>query len=168
MRRARAELAEQFETELGKHPDGPILMSLPGVGCRTAVSMLVEISGIDRFANAGHLAVYAGVAPRTHRSGTKANTIGTVGTPDSNAACTFRRLQHCAIPSPVRTTTASAPKARTTDPLFCLARRRSNVLYSMLDNGTTYQHDRTNTGATLVRDAIGSPEIEPVRGLRGR
>ena len=70
VRRARAELAEQFETELGKHPDGPILMSLPGVGCRTAVTMLVEIFGIDGFANAGHLAVYAGVAPRTHRSGT--------------------------------------------------------------------------------------------------
>lgn len=34
-------------------------MSLPGVSCRTAVTMLVEISGNDRFANAGHLAVYA-------------------------------------------------------------------------------------------------------------
>jgi hypothetical protein len=52
--------------------------------------------------------------------------------------------------------------------LICLARRRNNVLYSMLDNGTTYQPDRTNTGATLARDAIGSPEIEPVGGPRGR
>jgi hypothetical protein len=52
--------------------------------------------------------------------------------------------------------------------LICLARRRSNVLYSMLDNGTTYQPDRTNTGAALARDAIGSPEIEPVDDLRGR
>ena len=118
VRRARAELAEQFETELGKHPDGPILMSLPGVGCRTAVTMLVEISGIDRFPNAGHLAVYAGVAPRTHRSGTsikEANTTGTAVTPDSNAPCIFRRLQHCVIHCPVRTTTASVPKVRTTD-----------------------------------------------------
>ncbi|WP_124568311.1 hypothetical protein [Rhodococcus sp. KBW08] len=44
VRRAWAEPAEQFETELGKHPDGPIPMSLPGVGCRTSVTMLVEIS----------------------------------------------------------------------------------------------------------------------------
>ena len=56
VRRARAELAEQFETELSKHPDGPILMSMPGVGSRTAVTMLVEIWH-PRFANAGHLAV---------------------------------------------------------------------------------------------------------------
>ncbi|WP_419789804.1 transposase [Rhodococcus erythropolis] len=40
-------------------------MPLPSVGCLTAVTMLVEISGIDRFANVGQLAIYAGLAPRT-------------------------------------------------------------------------------------------------------
>ncbi|OZD62125.1 hypothetical protein CH272_11990 [Rhodococcus sp. 05-340-1] len=70
VRRARAELEEQFESELNRHQAGPILTSMPGVGVRIAATILVEVVDIDRFDSAGNLAAYAGVAPRTHRSGT--------------------------------------------------------------------------------------------------
>lgn len=170
VRRARAELAEQFETELGEHPDEPILMSLPGVGCRTAVTMLVEISSIDRFANAGHLAVYAGVAPRTHRSGTSIKGEHHRNGGNSRLKRAMYLSAFASLRDPQSCTYYDSKRAEGKNhrsALICLARRRSDVLYSMLNNGTTYQPDRTNPGATLARDAIGSPEIEVVGGLRG-
>lgn len=51
-------------------PFGPILTSMPGVGVRTGIKILLEVGDIDRFPTPGHLAAYAGLAPRTHRSGT--------------------------------------------------------------------------------------------------
>lgn len=141
VRRARAELAEQFETELGKHPDGPILMSLPGVGCRTAVTMLVEISGIDRFPNAGHLAVYAGVAPRTHRSGTSIRGEHHRHGGNSRLKRAMYLSAFAALSDPLSRTYYDRKRAEGKNhrsALICLARRRSNVLYAMLSNGSKY------------------------------
>lgn len=45
------------------------LMSLPGVGIILAATMALEIGEVQRFPSAGHLAAYAGTAPRVHASG---------------------------------------------------------------------------------------------------
>ncbi|ORC17800.1 hypothetical protein BXO91_27340 (plasmid) [Rhodococcus qingshengii] len=160
VRRARAELAEQFETELGKHPDGPILMSLPGVGCRTAVTMLVEISGIDRFANAGHLAVYAGVAPRTHRSGTSIKGEHHRHGGNSRLKRAMYLSAFAALRDPLSRTYYDRKRAEGKNhrsALICLARRRSNVLYAMLSNGSTYTptaQQAIPSDVSTTRDAV--------------
>jgi hypothetical protein len=141
VRRARAELAEQFETELGKHPDGPILMSLPGVDCRIAVTMLVEISGIDRFANAGHLAVYAGVAPRTHRLGTSIKGEHHRYGGNSRLKRAMYLSAFVALRDPLARAYYDRKRAEGKNhrsALICLARRRSSVLYSMLVHRSVY------------------------------
>jgi transposase len=51
------------------HPLPKVLTSMPGVGFRTAATMVSELLG-KHFATAAHLASYAGLAPVTHRSGT--------------------------------------------------------------------------------------------------
>ena len=68
LRRQRAEITVEVERLVEAHPLHPVLISMPGVGIRTAARLLTEVSGKD-FATAGHLAAYAGLAPVTRRSG---------------------------------------------------------------------------------------------------
>lgn len=142
VREARADLETQFANELGRHPAGPVLTSMPGVAARTAVTMLVEITDVDRFQNAGHLAVYAGVAPRTHRSGTSIR--GEHRQHSGNAR--LKRAMYLSVFASLREPASRAYYDRKRaegknhrSALICLARRRSDVLYAMLTHGTTYR-----------------------------
>lgn len=54
---------------LDEHPLPPVLISMPGIGIRTAARILLEVGDGSAFKSAGHLAAYAGIAPVTHRSG---------------------------------------------------------------------------------------------------
>ncbi len=69
LRRQRGEIATQVEELVDAHPLSKVLISMPGVGFRTAAVILVEVCG-KNFTTAGHLAAYAGLAPVTRRSGT--------------------------------------------------------------------------------------------------
>ena len=62
LRRQRDEIAVEVERLVEAHPLHPVLISMPGVGIRTAARLLTEVSGKD-FATAGHLAAYAGPPP---------------------------------------------------------------------------------------------------------
>jgi transposase len=49
-----------------------LLTTIPGIGFRSASSILAELSDcFDKFKNAGHLASWAGLAPRAHESADK-------------------------------------------------------------------------------------------------
>jgi transposase len=48
-----------------------ILMSIPGIGCYSALLILSEIGNIRRFPDAKHLVSYAGLAPSVRSSGGK-------------------------------------------------------------------------------------------------
>ena len=63
-------------TELAvTHPDYELLMSVPGLGAKTAVRFIAEVGDIKRFPTPGHLASYAGLAPVNRQSGTGLNTV---------------------------------------------------------------------------------------------
>lgn len=68
LRTQRAEIAIEVEHLVDAHPLQPVLMSMPGVGVRTAARPLTEVAG-KSFALAGHLASYEGLAPDTRGSG---------------------------------------------------------------------------------------------------
>jgi transposase len=56
----------------GKHESlAPLLMSIPGVGPLTALTMIAEVEDFGRFSNPGKLASYAGLIPRQRSSGGK-------------------------------------------------------------------------------------------------
>ena len=55
---------------LESFPLAQVLMSMPGVGIKTASNILLSIGDCSDFADAAHLAAYAGIAPITRRSGT--------------------------------------------------------------------------------------------------
>ncbi len=65
----RADLAEAVEAALEAHPLAEVLISMPGVGIRTAAVLLTIIGDVSAFPTAAHLAAYAGLAPVTRRSG---------------------------------------------------------------------------------------------------
>jgi transposase len=61
--------------------DYALLRSVPGIGPVTAMSLLVELEDIRRFANSDHLASFIGIVPTRHSSGER----------DPDGELTFRR-----------------------------------------------------------------------------
>jgi transposase len=65
----RVTVAGELDALLADHPLAEVLTSMPGVGARTAVALLLTLGDCSTFATAGHLAAYAGLAPVTRQSG---------------------------------------------------------------------------------------------------
>jgi len=64
----RADVAAQVEALVEAHPLYEVLISMPGIGVRTAAIFLAETLG-KTFDTGAQLASYAGLAPVTRRSG---------------------------------------------------------------------------------------------------
>jgi len=63
-----AELDRQLE-KLATQPAVTVLLSMPGVGLRTALSIVGDTGQPSRFRNTHHYVAYCGLAPATHQSG---------------------------------------------------------------------------------------------------
>ncbi|GHE95231.1 insertion element IS110 uncharacterized 43.6 kDa protein [Streptomyces spiralis] len=138
----RKVLATRIEELLEAHPLSQVLTSMPGIGVRTAARILIDVGDGSGFATAGHLAAYAGLAPATRRSGSSIRgeqhsrrgnkqlkrafylaAFASLSQPDSRAYYDRKRHEgkhHVAA-------------------IVCLARRRIDVLFAMLRDGTFYQ-----------------------------
>jgi transposase len=141
LRRQRAEIAAEVERLVEAHPLQPVLTSMPGVGVRTAARLLTEISG-KHFATAGHLAAYAGLAPVTRRSGSSIRGEH----PSRRGNKILKWALFLSAFAALRDPTSRAyydrkiaQGKRHNQALVALARRRCDVLYAMLRDGTLYQ-----------------------------
>jgi len=61
----------QLRTALIQHPDVQHLLTIPGVGLLTALTLYLEIDGIQRFPTVGHFFSYCRLVPGAHNSGGK-------------------------------------------------------------------------------------------------
>ena len=141
LRRQRAEIAVEVERLVEAHPFQPVLTSMPGVGVRTAARLLTEVSGKD-FATAGHLAAYAGLAPVTRRSGSSIRGEHPSRRGNKILKRTLFLSAFAALRDPVSRAYYDrkiAQGKRHNQALIALARRRCDVLYAMLRDGTLYQ-----------------------------
>src|SRR5690625_5005998 len=139
---SRAALEEQFVAELDAHPLGTILTSMPGIGVRTGMKILIEISDLGRFESAGHLAAYAGLAPRTHRSGTSIKGEHRQRAGNKRLKKAMFRAAFASLADPDSRAYYDRKRAqgkRHNAAILCLARRRSDVLYAMLRDRRHYQ-----------------------------
>mgnify|MGYP002712346007 FL=1 len=148
----RARLATQVEAVVEAHPLHPVLISMPGIGVRTAARILTEVVGKD-FADAGHLASYAGIAPVTRRSGTSirgehAPRGGNKRLKRALFLSAFASLHHG--PSRAYYDRKRAQGKRHNQALIALARRRTDVLYAMLRDGTLYEDPTTPPASSSV------------------
>lgn len=140
LRDQRRQIEAQVERLVEAHPLSPVLTSMPGVGVRTATRILTEVVGKD-FPTSGHLASYAGLAPVTRRSGRSIrgehaprggnrrlkrslflSAFASLGDPASRAYYDRKRAEHKTHNQAV----------------LALARRRCDVLFAMLRDGTSY------------------------------
>ena len=144
----RKVLAARIEELLEAHPLSQVLTSMPGIGVRTAARILIDVGDGSGFATAGNLAAYAGLAPATRRSGSSIRSehparrgnkqlkrafylaaFASLSQPDSRAYYDRKRREgkhHVAA-------------------LVCLARRRIDVLFAMLRDGTFYEPPKIST-----------------------
>lgn len=143
LRRQRSEIAVVVEKLVEAHPLSPVLTSMPGVGVRTAARLLTEVAG-KHFETAGHLASYAGLAPVTRRSGSSIRGEH----PSRRGNKILKRAMFlsafAALRDPISRTYYDrkiAQGKRHNQALIALSRRRCDVLFAMLRDGTLYQAD---------------------------
>ena len=141
LRRQRTEIAVVVEKLVKDHPLSPVLTSMPGIGVRTAARLLTEVAG-KSFESSGHLAAYAGLAPVTRRSGSSIRGEH----PSRRGNKILKRAlflsAFAALRDPVSRTYYDrkiAQGKRHNQALIALARRRCDVLFAMLRDGTLYE-----------------------------
>lgn len=135
-------LEKRLEELLEVHPLSAVPTSLPGVGIRTAARLLIDVGDGTRFPSAAHLAAYAGLAPTTRSSGSsiRGEQQSRRGNKQLKRAFFFSAF---AAPSDPASRTYYDKKIKEgkhhTRALLCLARRRADVLFAMLHDGTFYE-----------------------------
>lgn len=147
LKEQRATVAREVEAMLEDFPLASVLMSVPGIGIKTAAQILLAIGDGTGFETAGHLAAYAGIAPVTRRSGTSIRG-------EYPARSGNKRLKNALFYSawvasnhdPISKAYYDRKRAegkRHNAAVICLARRRCNVIFAMLRDGTYYQPPTT-------------------------
>jgi transposase len=135
-------LAGRIEELLETHPLSKVLTSMPGVGVRTGARILIEVGDGSTFPTAGHLAAYAGLAPATRSSGSSIRGEQPSRRGNKQLKRAFFLSAFMALGDPA--SRAYYDKKITqgkhhTQALPCLARRRADVLFAMLRDGTFYE-----------------------------
>jgi transposase len=144
---ALKERIESIDEELQKRffarPEARILTSLPGMGPILGAEFLVAVGDISAFSSADRLAAYAGLVPAARDSGKRvANNKRMRG---GNKV--LKRVFYQSAFASLRSAPESrlfyerkrAEGKRHTQALIALARRRVNVLWAMLRDGTTFE-----------------------------
>ena len=140
LRRQRGEIGAAVEQLVEDHPLHAVLTSMPGVGVRTCARLLTEVAG-RQFDTAGHLAAYAGLAPVTRRSGTSIRGEHSSRRGNKTLKRALYLSAFAALRDPVSRAYYDrkiAQGKRSNQALIALARRRCDVLYAMLRDGTVY------------------------------
>ena len=152
LRRQREEVAKEVERLVLAHPLHPVLTSMPGVGVRTAARLLIDV--VTRaFASAGHLAAYAGLAPVTRRSGSSIRGEH----PSRRGNKQLKRAMFLSAFAALRDPISRAyyerkisQGKRHNQALIALARRRCDVLFAMLRDGTLYSPPHSENSLTTT------------------
>jgi transposase len=134
---------EELKQRFFARPEARILTSLPGMGPILGAEFLVAVGDISAFSSADRLAAYAGLVPAARDSGKRvANNKRMRG---GNKV--LKRVFYQSAFASLRSAPESrlfyerkrAEGKRHTQALIALARRRVNVLWAMLRDGTTFE-----------------------------
>jgi transposase len=146
LRTARAEILAGVEALVEAHPLHPVLTSIPAVGVRTEARIITEVAGKE-FKTAGHLGSYSGLAPVTWRSGTSIRGDHPSRKGNKTLKRAFFLSAFAALKDPVSRAYYDRKRGegkRHNQALIALARRRCDVLFAMLRDGTLYEEPAAN------------------------
>ncbi|MGO4147909.1 transposase, partial [Paenarthrobacter sp. YAF11_1] len=111
---------------------------------KTAATILLTIGDAGTFTSAGHLAAYAGIAPVTRLSGTSSarNSPHAPAITAQNALFRSAWIASCHHPASKAYYQKKWDQGKKHNAaVICLARRRCDVIYSMLRHGTFYEEN---------------------------
>tara|TARA_R110002124_G_C8885024_1_gene508728 strand:- start:18 stop:1196 length:1179 start_codon:yes stop_codon:yes gene_type:complete len=139
-------IEKDLEDILSDHPDNALIRSLPGMGVVLTAEFLAAIGNIERFASADALAAAAGLAPVQRQSGKRAGWRRAYGG-DKVLKRVFYQSAFCAVTQKDPLSKAFYDRKRKegkhhTQALIALARRRVNVLWTMLQRRETFDPER--------------------------
>jgi transposase len=139
----RVTVAGELNALLAEHPLAEVLTSMPGVGARTAVALLLTLGDGSTFATAGHLAAYAGLAPVTRQSGRSIRGESQPRRGNRALKSALYLSAFASLKDPTSRIYYDRKRAEGKNhpaALLCLARRRTDVLYAMVRDRRPYQH----------------------------
>lgn len=151
----RARVAHELEALLDKHPLAAILTSMPGVGARTAVALLLTLGDGTAFRSSAHLAAYAGLAPVTRQSGRtiRGERPPQRGNRDLKSVLYMSAFASLKVPGCRAYYDRKRAEGKNhSAALLCLARRRVDVLYAMVRDRKPYRPE-----LPAAQDATASP-----------
>ena len=136
-------LDEDLARRFFSRPEARVLSSFPGIGPILGAEFLVAVGDVSAFGSADRLAAYAGLVPAAHDSGKRVGNHrkGRGGNK------VLKRVFYQSAFSSMRAVPESrafydrkrAEGKRHTQAVITLARRRVNVLWAMLRDGTTFE-----------------------------
>lgn len=138
---------ESIDEELGQRflarPEAPILSSLPGMGALLGAEFLVAVGNISGFESADRLAAYAGLVPAANDSGKRVGNHRRMRGGNKALKRVFYQSAFASLRASPESRAFYDRKRREgkrhTQALIALARRRVNVLWAMLRDGTTFE-----------------------------
>lgn len=123
-------------------PTYHLLTSMPGVGIKTAVTFIIHVD-ISCFDSADKLASYAGIAPRTHQSGTsiKGESAAKAGNRALKSALFLSAFSSIRVDPLAREyyDKKRAENKKHKAAVVCLARRRLKIMYAILRDQKPYR-----------------------------
>jgi transposase len=148
---ALKESIESIDKELQKRffarPEARILASLPGMGPILGAEFLVAVGDISAFSSADKLAAYAGLVPAARDSGKRVGNNKRMRGGNKVLKRVFYQSAFASLRSAPESRAfyerKRAEGKRHTQALVALARRRVNVLWAMLRDGTTFKSSST-------------------------
>jgi transposase len=136
-------LDEELEQRFFALPEARVLASLPGMGPILGAEFLVAVGVLSAFASADQLAAYAGLVPAAHDSGKRVGNHRRVRGGNKVLKRVFYQSAFASLRSAPESRAFYDRKRREgkkhTQALIALARRRVNVLWAMLRDGTTFE-----------------------------
>ena len=141
---------ESIDEEIGQRffarPEARILISLPGMGPILGAEFLVAVGEICAFESADRLAAYAGLVPAARDSGKRVGNNRRMRGGNKSLKRVFYQSAFASLRSAPESRAfyerKRAEGKRHTQALIALARRRVNVLWAMLRDGTTFESRR--------------------------
>jgi transposase len=133
---------EKLGQRFSVRPETPILTSLPGMGPILGAEFLVAVGDLCAFENADQLAAYAGLVPAVHDSGKRVGNNKRMRGGNKILKRVFYQSAFSSLRASAESRTfydrKRAEGKRHTQALIALARRRVNVVWAMLRDGTTF------------------------------
>lgn len=134
---------ERLLSMLSQHPTAQLLMTFPGVGIITALTIVAEIDDFARFSNGKKLASFAGLVPRQRSSGevVRYGSITHAGSASLRTALveTAMRIRMSNAPELFAFIQRIAPISGAKKARVALARKILCIMWKMVTTGTPYK-----------------------------